>query len=258
MQATRRPTLFGQLYRKEIVALRAQVVFALLGFLTLFVFLWTRRGIWLTQAITAVSVVPLMFIPFWGIWAGINSLRTEWHDKTVYYWLALPARGATLVGAKALALGTAALILYIGAGLGFAFYLWQQGLNGFTLSGPMLVVLIKDAVKMSILVLMDLMLLILLSQLSYAAGQTVHRLRWLVSGTTFFGLLWVGGRLSVNLLNALEFLGWIPLKTIGDGPRGPIVLSANMIPVAAPLLTLIAIILLFAATAWILEKRAEA
>lgn len=256
--AARRPSLFWQLYLKEIRSMRGLVVFAALAFATLFVYLWTRIGVWPGEAIGALSAIPIALLPFWAIWAGFNSLRGEWQDKTVFYWLSLPARGAALLGAKTLGIATAAVVLYLVAGLGFSLFLWTQQIALISPSSAVTNALLEDAVKISILLLMNLVAAALLAQLSYAVGQTVHRLRWLASGATFFGLLWLGGRLSVYLFHALDFLGGIRLMGVNGGPYGPVVTSTAALPVAVPVVIVLGIAVLFAAGAWILEKRAEA
>lgn len=59
---------------------------------------------WPLEAVAALALLPMGFLPFWFMWQTYQSLRSEWRDDTIYTLLALPVPGWFITLAKMMAL----------------------------------------------------------------------------------------------------------------------------------------------------------
>ena len=91
------------LYKKELVSARVFLLIFTGAILLWQLFLVSKRNIWPSEALVALSWLPLAVLPLWVMWNAFNSFRHEWNGNTIYLLLSLPLQGWKISLAKLLA-----------------------------------------------------------------------------------------------------------------------------------------------------------
>ncbi len=227
--------------------------FAVLALLW-YLFLASRVGIWDQNHVTALALAPLMVLPVWAVGTAYHGLHVEWSANTCQLLLALPLRGWTTAGAKALAvqLGFTALSLLCVGGLAlvapdalrdlydphvpqpWALPLWLY--TGYWLFTVVAVVV---------------------GQFTFLAGRMVPRFRGLASGMAFFVVSWLLFRLGALLSPLFAWVPDVTLRTVskvGEHVAQVSTFTVNTAPVVTVLFLAAG---LFALNGWFLEREVE-
>ena len=249
---------FWQLLRKELLAQRWAVGILLGLSFVWHLLLYSKIGIWYSQAILSLGLIPFFFIHLWILWISIQLYRTEWAEDTAYLLLSLPVSSWLITGVKLLTvvLYTCFSLLVIAASY-FTFF------RGEIISAiqPYLMYLEtgwykRDLINIGLILFIFFVGSIMLIHFSYICSRMVNRLRGLVLIWVFLLSNWVCSQLA-NLIEPL--LNWLPTFGV-DLPYvefGNLMLREYRIP-SSPFVSYILVVFgLFALGNWLWEKQIE-
>ncbi|BAS26110.1 hypothetical protein [Limnochorda pilosa] len=249
---------FGRLLRKE---LRGQEnLFPLLLGLTVLwdLFLATRRGAWGPEIVGGLSLIPLGLLPFWSLWAGFQSVRSEWSGDHAQMLLAFPVPYWQVQATKLLAIWLQVLAVAVVAGGASLVYfgpLVQRGMQELWQH-----LRFADLVQVGLLCGLVVVHLSVFGQFVSAAWRSVARYGALVAlwATVLVG--WASGRIS-GLLGYL--FRWVPDLTLvgvsvsSDAMRTQVVRQPVILDSAPLLGSVLFAAILFAVGALLLERAAD-
>ncbi len=244
------------LYRKELSGTKSDFLLIAALVLAWEVFLATRQGRWPAELVFGLSFLPLAIFPLWALIGGVQSLRREWNENTVYVLLSLPTRGWMIAGAKALALITEltlhtllvpALALTLAGGGG------SSVLPGSEMGRAALLSVTANGL---VFYWVTLVLVVVVGQFCYVASSTFDRFQWLAGAWILLVSVYVLTRGAQLASPAFSWIPDLPLRTYSEVNGIPSVGIAFVD--AAPLVaTLVLAAAMFLGTSLLIEKSVE-
>jgi hypothetical protein len=227
--------------------------FAVLALLW-YLFLASRVGIWDTNHVNSLAFLPLLALPVWAAGTAYYGLHAEWSTNTSQLLLALPLRGWTTAGAKALAvqLGFTALSLLCIGGLALVApdalrdlydpYGPQPWAKPFWIyAGYWLFTVVA----------------VVVGQFTFLAGRMVPRFRGPASGVAFFVVSWLLFRLGALLSPLFAWVPDVSFRTCGMVGENVVQVSTSTVNTAPVATVLFLTAGLFALNGWFLEREVE-
>lgn len=243
------------LYKKELAGTKLNF-FLVVGIILFWeTFLATRHGKWPGDLIFGLSFLPFALLPFWAVIGAVQSLRREWNENSIYVLLSLPTRGASVIGAKTLALVTE-LTAYV---LLVPFFSWLLA-NGTR--APALLpsnagaVLLDVTLKGFWLYWFVLVMLTVVGQFSYLVGALLDRFQWLVAGWVFLVSAYLLTRGAQVISPVFAWVPDLPLRSYSEVNGIPMIRTVYVD--AAPLAgTVVIAAAMFVAASLLMEKGVE-
>ncbi|MEW5763294.1 MAG: hypothetical protein AB1776_08855 [Bacillota bacterium] len=217
-------------------------------------FLASRVGTWDPNHVTALAYAPLLVLPVWAAGTAYYGLHVEWSTNTSQLLLALPLRGWTTAGAKALAvqLGFTALSLLCVGGLALVAPDALRELYNPRVPQPWALPL-----WLYVGYWLFTAVAVVVGQFTFLAGRMVPRFRGPVSGVAFFVVSWLLFRLGALLSPLFAWVPDVTLRTgsmVGENVAQVSTSTVNTAPVATVLFLAAG---LFALNGWFLEREVE-
>lgn len=203
--------MFWSQLKKELMSLRGDVLLPIGGFLIWTVFLHTRMTVWEPWLPAGLAWLPMLFIPIWIVWNGIQLYHAEWGANTHYLMLSLPVRAWRIWLPKLTALIAGALLLAAAVSV-LALTLAPRAL---ALSDDLRVIvralptgwLLSTSLKIGAAMLGVGLLLAIITQFAYLFSRMFERFQWLLMAWTWILSSWLMERF-VELVEPL--FRWLP------------------------------------------------
>jgi hypothetical protein len=219
-----------------------------------YLFLASRVGIWDQNHVTALAFAPLLILPVWAGGTAYYSLHVEWSTNTSQLLLALPLRGWTIAGAKALAVQLSFTVLSF------------LCIGGLALVAPNALRELYDPHVPQPWALplwlytgywLFTVVAVVVGQFTFLAGRMVPCLRSLASGVAFFVISWLLFRLGALLSPLFTWVPDITLQTTSMVEEHVVQLGTSTVN-TAPITTVLFLTAgLFALNGWLLEQEVE-
>lgn len=217
------------------------------------------------EAVFALLVVPLTFLPLWFMWQSLRTLRSEWREDTIFSLLLLPVTGWQLISAKLVALvieATVIVITYSG-GILILFQNTIRSLLSDILTGISLTLLLKNGLLVYLGAVALFTSFLIFVQLAFIVAKLIGRFHGLVMIWVFILTTWLVDRMGYILQPVFAWIPDIPLDklfgmnellTVIKGENPAIVWQWN---ISAEVGAWLAVIGLFVLSGWLLENYME-
>ncbi|HEX6989602.1 MAG TPA: hypothetical protein VF282_09040 [Bacillota bacterium] len=257
---------FGWLLRKELRQNGPTALAFAAAMAAWDIFLYNFTGRWPDNAVMALFLLPMGFLPFWSLWRMIQTLRGEWAGNHTHLLLALPVPGWHLTVSKMLGL-LLELALYGLVQVG-GFYLVAIRGGIVAIDDPFVLQTVRAALLRTVPLVLPHMVVCFVAvyagvQFAWLASRLVSRAQWAVAALSMIGVGWL--LLRASWLAGLV-LDWLPRLPVGQtvttvdvtGDGIPELVSHLETVQPGPIVGVFVIMVaLLAAASWVLEREVE-
>ena len=252
------------LYKKDLAASKFETLL-ILGFIVagnLFLY-YKAKTSWELDMCTALSVLPLGFVPLFTFFRAFGFIREEWKENTIYFMMSLPTTGNVIFLSKFLALLTQFFVLGVVASIFTAtFILMEPGIQQVWMT-------IKDIsnvhqivwefAKVGIMMFLSFAMAIITAFFSAVVGKLFRRFSGLITFVVFIITNYVSTNSIVEIVKLVNNGGPNPYMRREVMVKGNILLQVlpNPVFVVSIILIIIVSILLFLATSTIYDRKVE-